>query len=446
MVAGAIILKYRIVYVRSHIRLARGAEPMATSGPIDFLIITALEEERDAVLQHSPGYQQLPPTEHDVRVYYEATIQANQAGGTSFTYSIIVVCLSSMGRVQATATASDAIRHWKPNYVILVGIAGGLKSAGIALGDILIAEQIADYEVQKIEAKKTEIRWTVHPVDHRLLEFSRSLPVAIWQAEIREKRPNNDEGVPKRHQGTIVTGDKVITVNALLESFKNQNWPKLIGVEMEAGGAAVAAHQSPHRPGFFMVRCVSDQAGNKGKKAVKVWRSYACDAAAAYAITLLRSGPVLPNRETHAAVGQHDDLATEMAKLTFGELEAVTNYVVEQSAQPGVDFRLLDPREKMERNGLTARTHDQLVLGLSKVQLVTDYVEHIAKLDNRFPDKLTAGFLAAYRRLSEEGLERDDLFDHLAEFACRYDHRTRYRAAGLAVLTYLFEKCDVFER
>ena len=107
---------------------------------------------------------------------------------------------------------------------------------------------------------------------------------------------------------------------------------------------------------------------------------------------------------------------------------------------------MIDPAEKMKRNGLSERTHDHLVLGLSKVQLVTDYVDHVTKLDGRFPDKLKGGFLTAFRRLKEEGLEGDDLFDKLADFACRNDHRTRYRAAGLAVLTYLFEICDVFEK
>lgn len=215
---------------------------MAVSAPVDFLIIAALEEERDALLRRLPGFQQLPPSEDDVRVYYAARIQAAHPGGSPCTYSVVVVCLSNMGRVQTTATASDAIRRWNPGYVILVGIAGGLKSAGVALGDILIAEQIADYELQKITDERSEIRWTAQPVDQRLLEFSRSLTAETWRTEIKERRPSNESGTPKRHQGTVATGDKVVTVTALLESFRNQTWPKLIGVEMEAGGAVVSAH------------------------------------------------------------------------------------------------------------------------------------------------------------------------------------------------------------
>ena len=412
---------------------------------VDFLLITALEEERDAVLKRLAGFQQLPPTHDDVRVYYTAKIQAKLPGGADCTYSAIV-CMVGMGRVPATAGTTEAIRRWAPDYVVLIGIAGGLKSSGVGLGDILIAEQIADYQSQKITKEKTEIRWRSHPVDHRLLEFSRSTFATAWQDNIGEPRPNGDQGQPKRHVGTVTTGDAVIAVDEILESFKEKNWPKLIGVEMEAGGAVESAHQSVHRPGFFMVRSVSDLAGNKASKRVKAWRPYACDAAAAFALTLIRSGPVPPKGLDQAAITQSDDLATEMSKLTFGELETVTNYLVEQPAKSGVDYSLVDPEEKMKRNGLGKKTHDLFVLGLSKVQLVTQYVDHVTKIDQRFPEKLKGGFLVAYSRLRESGLEGDALFEGLAGFACRNDRRTRYQAAGLAVLTYLFEICDVFEK
>ena len=62
---------------------------------------------------------------------------------------------------------------------------------------------------------------------------------------------------------------------------------------MEAGGAAAAMFQAAIAPGFFMVRGVSDLADSKKNSArVKKWRPYACDIAAAYAIALIKSGPV----------------------------------------------------------------------------------------------------------------------------------------------------------
>ena len=49
--------------------------------------------------------------------------------------------LLGMGRVEATAATSDAIRKWNPRYVVLVGIAGGVAGRGVRLGDVLVSSQ-----------------------------------------------------------------------------------------------------------------------------------------------------------------------------------------------------------------------------------------------------------------------------------------------------------------
>jgi nucleoside phosphorylase len=270
----------------------RGAD--ATRGtavppPVDVVIITPLEEERDAVLAKLAGHRQLPPTADDIRVYFAAELPVTFPDGATATYQVVVVPLLNMGRVEAATATGDAIRRWRPRYVWLVGIAGGLAKAGVALGDVLIADQIADYELQKLTPEATSIRWQVHRVDPRLLGAARNLRGDGWRRLITCARP--DAGPPRRHIGAICTGDKVIA-NGLLDDYR-EVWAKLVGVEMEAGGTASAAFQAATIPGFFMVRGVSDLAdAAKDSGAVQQWRAYACDVAAAYAIGLLQSGPV----------------------------------------------------------------------------------------------------------------------------------------------------------
>lgn len=41
--------------------------------------------------------------------------------------------------------------------------------------------------------------------------------------------------------GPIASGDKVMAVEALITKYR-EFWPKLLGVEMDAGGAAAAAY------------------------------------------------------------------------------------------------------------------------------------------------------------------------------------------------------------
>lgn len=271
-------------------------EPPSTA---DFVIITALEEEREAVLRKLPGYQRHDPSHDGIRVYYSADLPVILPSGAQGSYRVIVLSLLSMGRVQAATATSDAIRQWHPRYVLLVGIAGGVAKAGVKIGDILISDQIADYELQRLTPDGPEVRWQVHQVDPRFTGAVQNFKTAGWQDLITVERP--DDRSPKCHIGTILTGDKVIAVDDVLAKYASM-WPKLIGVEMEAGGAVVAAFQTVNAPGFFMVRGVSDLANAKKSTArVKGWRPYACDVAAAYTIALLKSGPVpLPASQSSA--------------------------------------------------------------------------------------------------------------------------------------------------
>ncbi len=259
---------------------------------VDFVIVTALEEEQKAVLRQLPEYVQVPPSEDDVRVYFAADLPVRFSDGSEGTYKVVSLSLLNMGRVEAANATSDAIRRWRPRYLLLVGIAGGFPDQEVELGDVLISDQIVDYELQKLVAEGPKSRDSVHRADSRLLNFAKNYRDRDWLGRISADRPSRGQGSPRRHIGPIATGDKVVafreTALKLLE-----HWPKLIGVEMEAGGAASACFQASRPPGFFMVRAVSDTADEeKDSENVKRWRTYACEVAAAYAVALLQSGPV----------------------------------------------------------------------------------------------------------------------------------------------------------
>jgi len=85
-------------------------------------------------------------------------------------------------------------------------------------------------------------------------------------------------------------------------------------------------------------------------------------------------------------------------------------------------------------------------MGLSVAREVRAYVESVAQTDQDFPERLKSGFLEEYYRLKREGHSGDDLFDLMCGFAQRGFEEQAKRAAGLAVLTYLFEACEVFEK
>jgi hypothetical protein len=144
---------------------------------------------------------------------------------------------------------------------------------------------------------------------------------------------------------------------------------------------------------------------------------------------------------------RRESLAREMPSVTFDELEIVTKFIVGmQPASTEINFTLTDITQKMLTNQLTQEVHFLLTMGMGKVKEVGRFVEHSAILRPDFPEKLKAGFLAEYQRLWEQGVTGDALFESLRQFSCGYSSDFRKGAAGLAVLSYLFEKCEVFER
>ncbi|MGB8648474.1 MAG: 5'-methylthioadenosine/S-adenosylhomocysteine nucleosidase [Anaerolineae bacterium] len=265
-------------------------ETRTKSRRTDFVLVTALPEERDAVLAKLPGWCKLPPSNEDIRTYFQAELPVIFSDGSTGTYHIIVMSLLGMGRVNAVTATADAIHRWHPRYVLLVGIAGGIAARHVAVGDLLISDQVVDYELQKITSEGPQIRWEVQHADPRLLNACINLLGDSWEGEVQSSRPGS--GKPQRHVGPIASGDKVVAFGGVLAKY-DAAWPKLIGVEMEAGGVATAVFQSSERPGFFMVRAVSDLADeNKGTADVEKWRAYACNVAASFAVALLKNGPV----------------------------------------------------------------------------------------------------------------------------------------------------------
>ncbi len=270
------------------------------AGAIDVLVFTLLPEERAAFVQKLEDVAPVGPTLTDVFSYHRATLPFQSPEGRRGRYQIVVAMPLQMGTQEAVAVASRSIDHWKPRYVLIVGIAGAVRKNDVKLGDILIADKIVDYELQKLKARKDEMRPRFYDVDAGLLSASQTLVGSQWIAGITAKRPG--DGVPDVRMGLMASGDKVFARAGALQNIL-KSYPKLLGVEMEAAGAALAAQQGSDRPRLFMVRSASDFAdaktdakadAKKDTAGTRSWRSYACDAAANFAVSLLRAGALLP--------------------------------------------------------------------------------------------------------------------------------------------------------
>lgn len=127
-------------------------------------------------------------------------------------------------------------------------------------------------------------------------------------------------------------------------------------------------------------------------------------------------------------------------------LEVVCAALLDTAPPSDADLSLTPIREKMSKNGLSDRTGRILLLGSLQSRQVGAYLDGVARYDPKLPERLRGGFVRRYEALRLDGLDGDNLFAALAGWSSAKSGSFDRQAAGRAVLTYLFQVCDVFER
>ena len=135
----------------------------------------------------------------------------------------------------------------------------------------------------------------------------------------------------------------------------------------------------------------------------------------------------------------------EIVNVTFAELNVITKYLISGQYTLSDKLTVVPPKDKIKKNNLSGRVETLIATGIIQVKQVADYVDKAP--DINFGERLKQGFVDKYEQLkNEENMYGDDLFNALFDFSCGGNSDFRERAAGLAVLVYFFEKCDVFEK
>lgn len=134
--------------------------------------------------------------------------------------------------------------------------------------------------------------------------------------------------------------------------------------------------------------------------------------------------------------------------IAFPELDVATDFVSASPlpADPALDFRLLPPEDKIRLNRLGDRSRKLITTGLATAKLVRSFLDTRTKTDSDFVRRLTGPFSGEYHRLRALGFAGDDLFESMCAFATRGRPEPTAHMAAVAVLVYLFESCEVFEK
>lgn len=157
-----------------------------------------------------------------------------------------------------------------------------------------------------------------------------------------------------------------------------------------------------------------------------------------------------PADDLFALKAKHEKWVVEMLEqesvsYSFAELEVLAKYLMSSAATSKAtsSYSLLKINEKIQKNSLQPFKM-YITMGLSSNSTIDDYLNKHP--DPLFATQLTNIMASKYQDLKSQGLDNEEILSELWDFASGKKSDFSYRAAGLGILTYFFEKCEVFEK
>jgi nucleoside phosphorylase len=269
---------------------------------VDFLIVTPLDQEWVAarkVMRKRMYKKRIGPTR-----YYLWTHRPHQSHQDD-AYLVVGAAMPKMGQTNASAFVTAAIKDWKPRYIIMIGIAGGLAPKTVALGDVVVPETIRGYVFGDVTGRK--VVFTFRPTQDRtgaaLFNGVRdlrndSVTSQAWKSECHARASKMKLRLgrqPELHLADIASGNKVVKSAKFARELRRLFGNKTLAVEMEGQGLLEAIYQSAEPMTALMVRGISDHANAAKSRLEKTskegWRKFAAANAAGLVRILLNEKP-----------------------------------------------------------------------------------------------------------------------------------------------------------
>jgi hypothetical protein len=129
-------------------------------------------------------------------------------------------------------------------------------------------------------------------------------------------------------------------------------------------------------------------------------------------------------------------------RLVMADLVPIIDALERQEPNPN-DPTLAPPSpKKLEKNALSGASAELLRFGRRKAVLVETFFRKNSRAD--LGERIAEAFRNRYADLKNIGLPADKIFKHLQDYAGMNGDPER-QCAALAVLSYFFESCDIFE-
>jgi len=153
----------------------------------------------------------------------------------------------TMDQSGAMLATQDVIQQLRPKFIVMIGIAFGLKPKKQKLGHILVAKCLKDYETSKVTDTSTVDRGAMPECSVELLSKARMVD---WDRT----------GV---HFGQVISGCKLANSEKLIEEL-GKRYPEAIGGEMEGIGLSAACQRNQVE--WILIKGICDWGKNKNDR------------------------------------------------------------------------------------------------------------------------------------------------------------------------------------
>lgn len=206
---------------------------------VDIAIITAVQEEFEAVLKCFDSWQSIN-IQNDPGTYLFTSFISKSGQA----HSILLTVLSEMGLTAATNQTTKIINEFSPQKVFMIGICGGVKGK-VNIGDLVIAKTSWDYGSGKIKPAKEKSgqyydfesspnQISINP-KYNNLQYSTASEIQAILTEWNDHHRDNPMSA-KIHCGPMPSGASVICDEALFKEIIKPQHRKCLALDMETYG------------------------------------------------------------------------------------------------------------------------------------------------------------------------------------------------------------------